>query len=238
MTYRLLNRFQSLFVDGPYKHRVSTHGDAVAVCLYEDLYALARSKALVSRIQNGLSVVNVQNKRQGIFARRGDGSFGEIVPNVASLPEKGFQVLRGPIATIEIGIEVKILAKAMIKQIDRVISDLNGQVTHFKSGGGKPITIGIVGINHAPQYTSFEGEREFPTDGKKYKHPVQEASDAENRLMRLAAPAFDEFVVLRFSASNTANPNYDFAWLNPKHTANDYGAALARINQAYEAQHR
>ncbi|MFM8750971.1 hypothetical protein [Rhabdaerophilum sp.] len=238
MTYRLLDKFQSLFVDGPYKHRVSTNGDAVAVCFYEDLYTLARSKALVSRVGSGLSVLNAQNKRQGIVARRGDGSFGEIVPNVKALPEKGFQVLRGPIATIEVGIEVKILAKAMIKQIDRVISDLTGQVTHFKSRGGKPITIGIVGINYAPQYLSFEGEREFPTDGKKYKHPAQEAADAERRLLQRAAPAFDEFVVLRFMASNQANPAYDFAWLNPAQTANDYGAVLARVSQAYEAQHR
>lgn len=36
-------------------------------------------------------------------------------------------------ATIEIGVEVKILAKAMIKQIDRVTGDLTKQVGQYGS---------------------------------------------------------------------------------------------------------
>ena len=56
--------------------------------------------------------------------RRGDGTFGELVPAAVALTEKGMLVARGPITTIEIGAETKILAKAMIKQIDRVINDL------------------------------------------------------------------------------------------------------------------
>jgi hypothetical protein len=238
LTYQLLDKFQSLFANGPYLHRVSTNGDAVAVQFYEDLLTLGRSKTFVSRTGSGLSVLNAQNKRQGIAARPGDGSFGEIVPNVSTVSKKGFKILRGPIATIEIGIEVKILAKSMIKQIDRVISDLKGQVTHFKSKGRAPITIGIVGINHAPHYLSFEGTREFPTDGKKYKHPAQEAADAERRLLQHAAPAFDEFLILHFSASNQASPAYDFVWVNPTRTEHDYGAVLARVSQSYESSFR
>ena len=76
-------------------------------------------------------------------------------------------VARGPVATIEIGAETKILAKAMIKQIDRVISDLINQVTQFKRGGGSPICVAFIGINFAEQYVSFEGRRRWPTDGKK-----------------------------------------------------------------------
>ena len=57
------------------------------------------------------------------------------------LTDAGYLVARGPIATVEIGIEVKILAKAMIKQIDRVINDLRNQVVQFKRGGGNPICI-------------------------------------------------------------------------------------------------
>jgi hypothetical protein len=206
--------------------------------LYEDIHTLGRSKAYASRVDERLSVVNVQNRRQGVVARRGDGSFGEVVPGTTVHAELGFNVARGPIATIEIGVEVKILAKAMIKQIDRVISDVVGQAVHFKTKGGQPITIGVVGVNYAPRYVSFEGNRQFPTDGKKYKHPVQEAAEAERRLLLRAAPSFDEFLVLRFRASNYANPGYDFAWVDENATKLDYGAILARISQRYEAQHR
>ena len=67
----------------------------------------------------------------------------------------------------------------MIKQIDRVIGDLLKQVAHFKRGAGNPIYVGIVGINHAAAYTSYEGHRAWPTDGMaRYRHPVQEASQA------------------------------------------------------------
>jgi hypothetical protein len=213
-------------------------GDAIAYCLFEDLYNLGRSKILVERVDMGLSILNIENKRTGVVARRGDGSFGEVVPNAETYSVDTFSVRRGPIATIEIGTEVKILAKAMIKQIDRVISDLTGQVVHFKSKHGAPVTVGIVGINHAPKYLSFEGKSQFPTDGKKYKHPVQEAAAAEARLLAKAAPHFDEFLILRFKASNIAAPTFDFAWIDPKMTALNYGAVLARVSQRFEASHK
>ena len=89
-------------------------------------------------------------------------------------------------------------AKAMIKQIDRVIGDLVRQVEEFRKTGGQPICIGFVGVNSAAGYTSYEGEREWPTDGRKHKHPVQEAAEAERRLASRAASAFDEFQILRF----------------------------------------
>jgi hypothetical protein len=202
--------------------------------LYEDLHALSRSRKLVDRIDTGLSVLNTQNRRTGVTARRGDGSFGEIVPKVEPIKDKAYVVSRGPIATIEVGIEVKILFKAMIKQIDRVISDLRGQAEHFRSKGGKPICVGIVGINFAQQCTSYEGERPFPTDGKKYKHPIQEAKEAEKRLMSLAGPAFDEFLILRFEATNV--PPYQFKWLDEPATTMNYVAILARVSQQYESR--
>jgi hypothetical protein len=202
--------------------------------LYEDLHTLGRSKKFASRVDTGISVLNTQNKRHGIKARRGDGSFGEIVPHVEPIKDKGFVVCRGPIATIEIGIEVKILMKAMIKQVDRVVNDLKGQAAHFRSRGGNPVCVGIVGINHAAHCTSYEGDRAFRTDGKKYTHPIDEAAEAEKRLISLAAPAFDEFAVLRFDATN--EPPYPFAWVNEAETLLDYGAILARVSQQYEAR--
>lgn len=245
MSYRLLEQFESTFLNGPYLHRNSTLGDAIAYCLFEDLYNLGRSKILVDRIDLGLSVLNIENKRTGVIARRGDGSFGELVPGADSYAVENFTVRRGPIATIEIGAEVKILAKAMIKQIDRVISDLTGQVVHFQSKRGDPVTVGIVGINRAPKYLSFEGKNQFPTDGKKYKHPVQEAASAEARLVAKAGPHFDEFLILQFEASNistvdpkTGKPVFDFAWVDPKVTSLNYGAVLARVSQRFETNHR
>lgn len=232
MNYQLLAKFRELFEGRQYRHRSSNQGDLVARHLFEDLHAIDRSARYERRVEKGLSVLNTMNKRHGVKARRGDGTFGEIVPGVEATRDEGFVVGRGPIATIEIGIEVKILAKAMIKQIDRVVSDLGKQVTHFKSKGGTPITVGIAGINWADHYCSIEGEVLWPTDGKKYKHPIQEAAEAERHLRERAAPEFDEFVILHFIATNEAP--FAFAWKDEKRTAMDYGAALARISAKYE----
>jgi hypothetical protein len=232
--YQLLDTFEGLFTGQAYIHRKSNLGDFVAMQLYEDLHALARSKKYIDRVDTGFSVLNTENKRQGIKARRGDGSFGEIVPKEEPIKDKGFVVCRGPIATIEIGIEVKILMKAMIKQIDRVISDLKGQAAHFRSRGGNPICIGVVGINRAPYCTSYEGDRSFKTDGKKHKFPIDEAQEAETRLLQLAAPSFDEFLILRFEATN--EPPFAFKWANSQSTNREYGAILARVSQQYEAR--
>jgi hypothetical protein len=81
----------------------------------------------------------------GIARRRGDGTFGELVPSATPVREPELVVNRGPVATIEIGVETKILAKAMIKQIDRVIGDLVRQTEEFKKRGGTPICVGLVG---------------------------------------------------------------------------------------------
>jgi hypothetical protein len=93
---------------------VSNQGDIIAVHLYEDLVTISRSSKLTDGITRQQHVVNVQNRLRGIKARRGDGTFGEIIPGVAPTIQPGFAVARGPIATVEIGTEVKILAKAMI----------------------------------------------------------------------------------------------------------------------------
>jgi hypothetical protein len=200
--------------------------------LFEDLYILGRSRKFNERVDSSLAVLNTQNRRVGVKGRRGDGSFGEIVPNAETISDAGFVVRRGPIATIELGVEVKILFKAMIKQIDRVINDLQKQVGHFKSKRGKAICVGIVGINYADHCTSYEGTRAFRTDGKRYAHPIHEAEEAESRLMSLAAQAFDEFLVLGFQATNERP--YHFKWRDEHAVEMSYGAVLARLSQHYE----
>ncbi|MGA2271165.1 MAG: hypothetical protein ABSH44_22075 [Bryobacteraceae bacterium] len=232
--YRLLREFARLFEGKVYKHRASNQGDFVAVHLYEDLVSINRSSKLIDAVVNRKDrVLNVQNKRRGVTARRGDGTFGEIIPGEVPITDAGYQVARGPIATVEIGVEVKILAKAMIKQIDRVINDLRNQAAQFKRGGGRPICVALVGINHAECMTSYEGDRPFPTTGTAgFPHPFQEAPAAERRLRSEAAPEFDEFLVLRFKATNV--PPFPFEWVDYHETRLDYAAALSRISARYQ----
>jgi hypothetical protein len=230
--YRLLQTFRQLFEGVRYFHRNSSLDDAVAIQLYEDLVKLNKSSKLVDRVHQHDRVINLKNVAVGRSARRGDGTFGELVPAAVAITEKGFLVGRGPVANIEIGAETKILSKAMIKQIDRVIGDLVRQVDQFKKTGGNPICIAFVGINHAESYLSFEGTREFPTDGKKNKHPFQEAPEAERRLLQQAKSAFDEFLILKFKATNT-DP-YPFTWLDYDHTRLEYGALLTRVSREYD----
>jgi hypothetical protein len=230
--YAVLRIFRSLFEGQPYLHRDSSLGDRVASYLFEDLYSLGKSTKLRERVETRSRVLNAQNLTVGIPRRRGDGTFGERVPVAQAIADEGFAVARGPVATIEIGVETKILAKAMIKQIDRVIGDLVRQTEQFKRRGGQAICVGIVGVNFAPQYTSFEGDRAFPTDGRKYKHPIQEAEDAILRLREHAAPKFDEFLILSFEASNTEP--HPFSWVDERQTQLEYSALLTRLSRLYD----
>lgn len=230
--FALLRAFRSLFAGTRYRHRDSSLGDFVAGHLYEDLITLNKSSLLARRVQAHECVVNLANKTTGKPSRRGDGTFGELVPTVVAISEKGLQVARGEIANIQIGAETKILAKAMIKQIDRVIGDLVRQIEEFRRTGGNPICVAFVGINYAESYTSYEGERPWPTDGKKYKHPAQEAADAENRLRERALPSFDEFLFLRFRAANIQP--YPFEWVDYTLTSKEYAALLVRVSRMYD----
>lgn len=236
MLYRLLEKFRTTFQSKRYRHRSSNLGDLIAMELYEDLYDLGKSARLRERIRRGDRVLNVRNRRVGVRARRGDGTFGELIPNRQPIRDPGFSVARGPIATVEIGVEVKILAKAMIKQIDRVINDLSGQVGQFKRGAGNPICVGIVGINRAEVYTGYEGKRAFKTDGKGRRHPAQEALEAEARLIEQAMPHFDEFLILRFKATNTRP--HPFEWVDYEQAEQEYGALLTRISREYDSRFR
>ncbi len=234
LEYRLLTEFRRLFEGRIYKHRSSNQGDFIAMHLFEDIITVNRSPKLIeAAIVRKDRVLNAQNKRRGVTARRGDGTFGELIPGETPMTDAGYLVPRGSIATVEIGVEVKILAKAMIKQIDRVINDLRYQVEHFKRGGGNPISVAIIGINHAESTVGYEGERPFATTGRQgFLHPFQEAPEAERRLLAQAAPVFDEFLILRFKATNA--PPYPFEWVNYNETRLDYAAALSRISARYQ----
>jgi hypothetical protein len=233
--YRLLVEFRGLFAGTKYEHRRSNLGDFVAMHLYEDLVAIKRSDRYVLSVESMASVMNAQNKRKGVEARRGDGTFGELILGERAVIDPGYKVARGPVANVEIGVEVKILAKAMIKQIDRVKNDLANQVQQFRrrAGSRNPICVGIVGVNHANVVTSWEGDRSYRTDGAKYKHPIQEAKEATRRLNEVAE-AYDEFLILPYRATNE-HP-YSFEWVDEKDTRQNYVAALQRISNEYQAR--
>ena len=58
--------------------------------LYEDLISIDRSPKLIDAVVNRKDrVLNVQNKRHGVSARRGDGTFGELIPGETALTDPG-----------------------------------------------------------------------------------------------------------------------------------------------------
>ena len=73
---------------------------------------------------------------------------------------------------------------------------------------------------------------QWPPDGRKHKHPVQEAEEAERRLISGAAPRFDEFQILRFRATNVAP--FPFEWVSYERTAKEYSALLVRVSREYD----
>lgn len=233
MNYELLEQFRKLFEGVKYRHRKSNLGDQVASFLYEDLFDLGLSQKYMAAVSNKTRVLNRKNQPVGSSARRGDGTFGERLPHVVAVTIPDHTVAIGQVANVEIGAEVKVLAKAMIKQLDRVGTDMINQLKEFKTHGGNPICVGIVGVNYAPRYTSYEGRKAWKTTGKgSHKHPIQEAQSAEDRLRQRVASAFDDFIVIRFIAENVTP--YKFDWVNYSQTEDQYGAALIRISRKYD----
>ena len=234
ITYRLLDRFRALFEGVKYEHRKSTHGDKVAVCLYEDLLALRESTTLIRGIETRKLVVNAQNRTVGVRTRRGDGTFGPLVDGREPLEVKDFSVARGDIATVEIGVEVKIVSTSMHKQRDRVENDLTKQVGQFRTKANNPVCVGIVGINWADRYTSYEGSREYRTDGGKQPHPIQQAESTEAWLRERLDSKLDVLLVLQYRARN--EPPHDFEWVDHIDVRLRYAAELARIAGWYETR--
>ena len=107
------------------------------------------------------------------------------------------------------------------------------QVAQFRLGGGNPICVAVVGINQAESVIGYEGDRPFPTTGRGgFLHPIQEAAEAERRLREQALPAFDEFLILRYRATNAAP--FPFEWVDYSSTRLDYAAVLSRISSRYQ----
>lgn len=235
MTARLLDAFRALFEGRPYRHRVSTHGDRLALELYEDLYDLGRSpkfNASVDARQYGVGPKNKSVTLQRM--RRGDGTFGQIIDPAKAREFPGYRVARGALATIDIAAEVKVLNKAMIKQIDRVVNDLDKQVKNWKSVSATVITVAFIGVNYAPYTVGYEGERSFRTDGGDHKHPADEAPSAERHIITRVVERniYDEVVMLQYCSTNDSP--FSFAWVDEARTEQAYRATLVRLASKFE----
>jgi hypothetical protein len=135
------------------------------------------------------------------------------------------------VALTQIGAEFKIVATAHLKQIDRVLNDLTGSAASLKEKSTKAITVGFAAVNYSERWTGMEGTRSFPVE-RRPARALQESEETSRRLLELARPAFDEFLLLKFRATNQRP--FPFSWLNPPGIAADYGAALVRIAGLYE----
>jgi len=135
------------------------------------------------------------------------------------------------VALTHIGAEFKIVATAHLKQIDRVLQDLTGSAVSLKEKSASAITVGFAAVNYSEGWTGMEGTRSFPVVRKPHR-ALQESEETSRRLLETARPAFDEFVLLKFKATN--QPPFPFSWLNSSGTASDYGAAVVRIADLYD----
>lgn len=230
-SFKLLAAFEALFQGTVYKHRSSILGNLVAMRLYEDLYEHGNSSSLNQCVDDGKCVVNVAGSTRGVDVRRGDGTFGAIVPSSTATPAEGFTVLQGMVALTHIGAEFKIIATAHLKQIDRVLTDLTGSAATLKEKSAQAITVGFAAVNYSERWTGMEGTRSFPVE-RTPKRALEASEETSRRLLQVARPAFDEFVLLKFKATN--QEPLPFSWMNAKGTAADYGAAVVRIADLYE----
>lgn len=229
--FRLLSAFEGLFRGTLYQHRKSTLGNAVASNLYEDLRTHGGSRKFNERVSEGRCVVNVAGSTRGVRARRGDGTFGATVPGSEATQAEGFAVLQGMVALTQIGAEFKIIATAHLKQIDRVTNDLTGSASSLREKSNSAITVGFAAVNYSERWTGIEGSRSFPVS-RKPPRALQESEETSRRLVHLAAPSYDEFLLLKFSATN--QDPFPFSWVNPPGAAADYGAVLVRVADLYE----
>jgi hypothetical protein len=201
MTYKLLDQFPELFAGKAYLHRISNQGDIVASYLFEDLYDLGRSKKFCDTVQKQERVANIKTSKSGKTKRTWRRDFwGESSTAAAVLPP-GLSVAIGDVATIEIGTEVKILAKAMIKQLDRVGT---GWMTKPRNSARTAISYLCwnLGRELRSLFTpAMKQPKVWPTDGKTYRILFRRLPTQSVVLWRALSLQYDEILVLRFRAT-------------------------------------
>lgn len=230
-TFRLLERFKNTFLGTRYDHRNSSLGNTIGRELFEDLLLHSGSDAYVSHARHGRTVVNRGGKIHTPRAiRRNDSILGRPPAGVTGTPPPpGSSVLEGPVAEPRVGCEVKILAKSQLKQIGRVISDLERFVDRMKSLNPRCINVALVGVNYESDYVGWEGDRPY-----RHKLTSKEPEIVSARLAEALLRLYDELLIVRFRATN--QPSYPFSWVYPKQVGLDYGAALTRLGELYQAR--
>ncbi len=238
---RGLCNFKALFDKRAYLHRRPGNGDTVAFGLIEDLVASKLSTALFREASRGTSGIASGNARHGITVRRGDGTFGRFVPGTRAYEIEGSVLKKGMVSTVDIGIEVKILNKAMIKQVHDRIAGLQQQAEYFKRGKdrqpeGNPVTIAVIGVNHASYTVGYEGERTYRTDGKKERHPCDEGDETVRRLKREVAPHYDEVIIIPYEATN--EDPFPFRFKDETALYHEWDLMLSRVSAEYNKRNR
>jgi len=230
-SYHLLQVFREAFEGTVYKHRISTTGNKIGRELFEDLFRHTVSSLYTDNVRSGACIVSRGGGVHGKVIRRNDSVFGRPpagLPGRKAAP--GYAVIEGTVAEPRIGCEVKILAKAQLKQIDRVINDLEGFALRMKRLNKKCINAAVVGVNHEPNYVGFEGAREF-----RHRLRADEPFVVMNRLGVLTA-SYDEVLLLSFKATN--QPPFPFSWGGARKVELDYASVLTRIGEQYQERFR
>jgi hypothetical protein len=184
-------------------------------------------------VQHGRTVVNRGGKIHTPRAiRRNDSILGRPPAGFTlAPPPPGFSVLEGPVAEPRVGCELKILAKSQLKQIGRVISDLERFADRMKSLNDRCINTAVVGVNYESDYVGWEADRPY-----RHKLTSNEPEIVSARLTEALLDRYDELLILRFRATNQSA--YPFSWVQLKQVDLDYGAALTRIGELYQSRFR
>jgi hypothetical protein len=232
LTSELLRAFEETFQGQPYLHRISTTGDRLAAILYEDLFNYCADTnsggSYVRRIESAEVVLNTLNRITGRRSRRADGTLGARVPSEQPDRLGQSRVARAPVATLQVGIEFKIVATKMTAQMDRVATDLRNQSQEFERLNPNAIKIAIVGVNHATEYVGREGTRTY----RAHRAPAAEAAAVIQFIVGRVDAFYDELIVLRFAATNI-DP-FPFKWVDSAATRRDYSAAILRLAGLYQ----
>ena len=232
-TFRLLERFRQTFLGHPYIHRNSSLGNRIGRELFEDLVTHGKSARYAKDIEEHRGVANRGGKIHTPKAiRRNDSIFGHPPAGVKLRPAPAeFTVMEGPVAEPLVGCEVKIIAKSQLKQLDRVINDLDGFSKRMKSLNKRCINVAIVGINHQSNYVGFEGKVQWHHELR-----AEEPKTVARRVQEELIDLYDELLIFPFTATN--QPPFPFAWLSARRADLDYGAALTRIGILYKRRFR
>ena len=75
---------------------------------------------------------------------------------------------------------------------------------------------------------------QFSNPAPRFRPPIQEAAQAEQRLTEKARPAFDEFQILQFRATN-AKP-FPFESVDLANTEMEHSSVLTRISPEYDGR--